>query len=91
MSEETVEVGRLAMRVEGKTWNAYYAKPNTLEDAVFLGSIKMKFVETSKRRHQFLELMKECIADMLEEVTGHRPTYPKEVPAPESERSGGEQ
>lgn len=92
MSEETIKVGRLAMRVEGETWNAYYAKPDTLKDAVFLGSIKMSLVENRERRHAFLALMKECVADMIEKVVGYRPTYPKgEQPAPESERSGGKQ
>lgn len=92
MSEEIVKVGRLAMRVEGETWNAYYAKPDTLKDAVFLGSIKMSLVENRGRRDAFLALMKECVADMIEKVVGHRPTYPEgERPAPESERSGGKQ
>mgnify|MGYP001613074924 CR=1 FL=1 len=93
MSEETAKVGRLAMRVEGNTWNAYYAKPDSLEDAIFLGSIKMAFIENKReRRDAFVALMKECVADAIEAVTGQRPSYPEgETPAPESERSGGVQ
>jgi hypothetical protein len=37
--------GRLALRVEGEFWNAYYAMPGTMRDAIFLGSIRMKFAE----------------------------------------------
>lgn len=81
-------IGRLAMRVEGDKWNAYYAMPDTLVGAIFLGSIPMKFVENNERRHAFISLMRDCVADIIEEVTGERPTWTGEIPAPEHERSG---
>ncbi len=83
------KVGRLAMRQEGNTWNAYYAMPDSMEEAIFLGSIKIRLVDKPDRKEAFLSLMRECVADMLEEVTGTRPTYLEGAkPAPESERSG---
>jgi len=38
------EVGRLAMRHEGTNWNAYYASTETMEGAILLGSIAMRFI-----------------------------------------------
>ena len=45
MNKGKYDIGRLAMRVEGELWSAYYAMPNTMEGAVFLGSIAMRFSE----------------------------------------------
>lgn len=81
------QIGRLAMRHEGKWWNAYYAMPNTMEGAILLGSIAMLFVEREERRVAFLNFMREVVADILEEKLGARPDM-HEQPAPESERSG---
>lgn len=90
MNEKYTQVGRLAMRVEGNNWVAYYAEKETMLGAVFLGSIKMALIESKpKRRKVFLRLMRDCVADILEDLIGVRPSYPKgEEPAPESERSG---
>jgi len=81
------ETGRLAMRVEGENWNAYYALLNTMEGALWLGSIKMAFVQRRDRRDQFLGLMRECVADILEENTGERARWTGEREAPEHERT----
>jgi hypothetical protein len=83
------QIGRLALRVEGNFWNAYYAMPGTMKDAIFLGSIQLRFVENKKRKDVFMVLMREAVADIIEEITGTRPTWPNPPqPAPESERSG---
>lgn len=85
---KTQKVGRLAMRAEGEQWNAYYALPDTMEGAHYLGSIRLAFVANPKRKDAFMALMRECIADMLEETTGVRPTWPDGAqPAPEHERT----
>jgi hypothetical protein len=77
------------MRTEGDLWVAYYALPNTMDDAIFLGSIRLQFVEDAERRLIFMELMKEAVGDILEENTGERPQWPEgEQPAPEHERGG---
>jgi hypothetical protein len=87
------KMGRLAMRREGKWWNAYYAVPDTMEGAIQLGSIAMAFVQGGelqvKRKEAFMDFMRECVGDILEEKFGVRPSWPDgPQSAPESERSG---
>jgi hypothetical protein len=90
MSDEQQKIGRLAMRHEGNFWNAYYALPGTMEGAILLGSIAMKFVQDAERKAAFMHLMREAVSDILEEQTGVRPTWPEPEgqTAPEHERSG---
>lgn len=86
---ERQKVGRLAMRQEGDSWNAYYAMPDTMQGAIFLGSIKLRFVQTEARKAAFIGFMRECVSDLMEETLGVRPTWPDgPQPAPEHERSG---
>jgi hypothetical protein len=75
---------------EGKFWNAYYAMPNTMERAILLGSIAMRFIEKNQERKDvFMALMREGVADIIEEKTGTRPIWPDgPQPAPERERAG---
>lgn len=83
------QIGRLAMRHEGENWNAYYAMPDTMEGAILLGSIKMRFVATTERRDAFIAFMREAVADLIEETDGVRPTWPDGPRrAPEHEKSG---
>lgn len=83
-----VKIGRLAMRHEGEWWNAYYAMPDTMEGAILLGSMRIRFVKGS-RKERFMALMREGVADLIEENTGQRPTWPEGATrAPEAERSG---
>ena len=79
---------RLALRVEGKFWNAYLAKYDTMDDATLLGSILMTLVDNdAKRRRVFIDLMSEALADAIEQIVGVKPDM-VERPAPESERAG---
>jgi hypothetical protein len=89
-SEKSVKVGRLALRHEGGFWNAYYALPYSMNEAAPLGSIAMAFVADKEDRKQaFMDLMRECVADIIEQETGTRPTWPDgPQAAPEHERSG---
>jgi hypothetical protein len=84
------KIGRLALRVEGTMWNAYYASPDTMAGAILLGSIAIRFVETQERKDAFMALMREAVSDILEEIAGERPIWPEPhgQPAPERERSG---
>ena len=83
------QIGRLALRQEGENWNAYYAENNSMQNAFFLGSIKMIFiVKNEKRKLQFIELMREVVSDIIEEATDVRPHWGGLERAPESERSG---
>jgi len=84
------KIGRLALRHEGANWNAYYALPGTMAGAIFLGSIAMRFVDGKPdRKDAFIAFMREAVSDLVEELTGQRPTWP-EGPhaAPENERAG---
>ncbi len=84
-----MKIGRLAMRHEGNFWNAYYAMPDTMDGAILLGSIAMRFVADTARRDRFMALMKEAVSDIITERTGQRPTWPEgPQSAPESERAG---
>jgi hypothetical protein len=77
------------MRVEGQYWNAYYAMADTMKDAIFLGSIALRFVEDETRKQVFMALMQEAVSDLVEEFTGERLTWPDDpIPAPEHERGG---
>lgn len=89
MPEDKAEIGRLAMRREGKMWNAYYAMPNTMDGAVLLGSIAVAAIaENDERKNAFLGMMRSVVADVIEDETGQRPTWTGVRSAPESERSG---
>ena len=84
-----VQVGRLAMRIEGDNWNAYYALQDTMEGAVLLGSIRMGAVaENAARKQAFMNLMRDVVTDIIRESTGLKPTWGGPETAPEHERSG---
>lgn len=87
---DTAKIGRLAMRHEGNNWNAYYALPGTMTGAIPLGSIAMRgIVANAERKQAFMDMMRDMVADIIEEETGHRPTWPEgPQPAPQSERAG---
>lgn len=86
---DSTKVGRLALRHEGTMWNAYYALPGTMDGAIFLGSIAMRFVADPARKNAFMAMMREAVSDLIEEQTGERPTWPDgPQPAPQHERAG---
>lgn len=84
------QIGRLAMRHEGAMWNAYYALTDTMEGAIPIGSIAMRFiVKHPARKQAFMDMMREAVADLIQEKTGQRPVWPNPPhAAPETERSG---
>lgn len=84
------KLGRLALRQEGNFWNAYYAMPETMEGAVLLGSIAMRFVvDNADRKIAFMDMMRGAVSDLLEDQMGARPTWPDgPQAAPEAERAG---
>lgn len=86
------ETGRLALRVEGRNWNAYYALPNTMDGALLLASININLVtEHPEVKRAFMETMKTALAAVLADVAGGKVGKVlnwDERPAPESERSG---
>jgi hypothetical protein len=83
------QIGRLAMRHEGIMWNAYYALNGTMDGAILLGSIAMRFVQDADRKTAFMDMMRDAVSDIIFEQTGQRPTWPEGVQAaPERERAG---
>jgi hypothetical protein len=83
------EIGRLAMRVEGNSWNAYWApSQTTMEGAVFLGSIHMAAAQHAEFRQAFLALMQRAFGTLVEEWTGSPAEWDIPRPRSEHERSG---
>lgn len=80
------QIGRLAMREQGERWVAYYARNDSMDDAIELGSIAMSFVGRPDRKNQFMDLMRECFADAVQREIGIRPEWGGPVDAPEHER-----
>ncbi len=85
---DKIKAGRLALREEGDNWNAYYALAETMEGAIFLGSIRMAIVISSAdRKREFMQLMRDVVSDILREI-GHRPIWGDPETGPEHERAG---
>lgn len=83
------QLGRLAMRQEGTMWNAYFAPNETMDSAIFLGGVAMRFIENNEDcRHLFMDLMREAVADIIEENIGVRPLWGGAQAAPEHEKGG---
>lgn len=89
MADPVMQIGRLAMRVEGDNWNAYLAEPGTMENAVLLGSIKYHLVvNNTERKLAFMEIMVGAGAELIHDMTGETPTFEGPFSSPEHERSG---
>lgn len=89
MNEPLAQIGRLAMRHEGELWNAYYALPDSMDEPIFLGSIRMGAVaDNAERKEAFMHMMRDIVSDLIEEATGIRPTWGGPELAPEHERAG---
>lgn len=86
--EQMEQMGRLALRVEGTWWVAYFARPETMDDAAELGRIRMTLVMDKDRKAEFMALMQHCVTSIFKErgVIAEWPNKP--VSAPEHERSG---
>lgn len=87
MTEHKKEVGRLALRQHDDWWVAYYGLPETMDLAIKLGSIRIGgVVGNDKNKKAFINLMREMVADLIEEETGERPIWGDPQSAPEHER-----
>lgn len=69
------EIGRIAFREQDGVWNAFYAMPNSMEDAIFLGSLAMPLVNDPKKKKMFMDLMRDAVGDIVQDQTGTRPTW----------------
>lgn len=92
MSDTTLPgkpIGRLAMRLEGDRWVAYYALPDSMEEPVFLGSISIGAVaQNPQRKTAFMLMMREIVSEILTATTGQAPQWAEPQQAPEHERAG---
>lgn len=87
--KDHAQVGRLALRHEGENWNAYYAENKSMEGAIFLGSIRMQAaIDNPELGEDFKMLMRKCVSDVIEDITGIKPKWDGETAAPEHERAG---
>jgi hypothetical protein len=78
---------RLALRAEGDKWNAYITKPDTMDGAIRVGSIALRFVEgNQKRKDAFIALMTEPLAEMMKEMYGEKPSW-EQRPARDREKT----
>lgn len=82
------QIGRLAIRDEGSAVNAYYAKPNTMEDATLLFSVNAEAAKRPGVREKMLELGRQIVGEIIFEITGVRPVWGGPEGAPEHERAG---
>ena len=85
MKPETAKPAfRLAMRAEGENWNAYYARPDTMEGALWIASIRLSLVQDQNRRQRFIDLLTDTLTSLL---PGAVESWTQQQ-APPSERSG---
>lgn len=85
---EVAKVGRLAMRRERELWCAYYAMPDTMDNAIFLGSIRMgAIVDNPERKQAFMNMMRDALAEIFA-AKGHDVAAWDMHKAPEHERTG---
>lgn len=82
------QVGRVALRVEGAWWVAYYALADTMDGAEELARIRMTLVQDPERKAAFMALMRDSVSDIFRDEIGERPEWQAPKAAPEYERSG---
>lgn len=76
---------RLALRAEGNFWNAYAADMNTMEGAIFIGSISLTAAQDATIKSDFMALMQRTF-EVLLPLPIERWNPPQD--APPHERSG---
>ncbi len=89
MAKGEAALGRLAMRVEGDFWVAYWAKLGTMNGAVVLGTLRMNLAEDPGMKAAFMALMQAAFAAIVKQTLKADVVWPDppEV-APEHERAG---
>lgn len=78
---------RLALRLEGNWYNAYFAKHGTMEGSELLGSVALRLVENAACRHKW----QQCMSDLFEQIirdTGLTVDHMIKEDAPPHERAG---
>lgn len=88
MVKSIQQAGRLAMRVEGDWWVAYYAMNETMGGAVEIGRMHMGVVMNADRKAAFMDLCFDAVREFIEAVSGGAVIRHEARPAPEHERAG---
>ena len=84
----TNQPGRIAFRVEGDWWVAYFARAESMEGAHEIGRIRMNVVQDRERKSIFMDLVRHFVGEALEDIAGQKVDFKDPVNAPEHERSG---
>lgn len=79
--------GRIAFRVEGDLWCAYYAEPHTMDGAFFLASIRLNLVQKREIKNRFMQILQDTVSDIFGE-NGCKIDRWNLTPAPDHERGG---
>lgn len=89
-SKERMGIGRLAFRVEGHWWTAYWAPELTnMNGAVKLSTIRLTIARNEEVKEAFMSMSRLAFSTMVKEITGQDIiTFNAPEVAPESERSG---
>jgi hypothetical protein len=78
--------GRVAFRVDGNLWVAYWAMPDTMDGAVFLASIPAAAAQ-GDMKHRFMNMAKDIAAHALKDIIGADVAWTDAL-APEHEKAG---
>ena len=80
---------RIAMRVEGEMWNAYFAPYDSMDDALLFGSIRIAAVHQDEElKELFMDLMKKVLESSLARVSDAKVVRYDLEKAPEHEKAG---
>jgi hypothetical protein len=61
---------RIAIRQENGYWNAYFAEPDNMKDAILLGSIVLAPIKKSPElREEFLQMMRRTLEIIISDIT----------------------
>jgi hypothetical protein len=90
MNDDTVLVGRLAFRLEGRMWNVYWAQPGTMEGALHIASVMAVMVPDDASKMRFVETVRDLFSPIMSAVAGGAEVIFPDKPqaAPEHERGG---
>lgn len=89
MNEQLQPQGRVAFRVEGDNWNAYWALPDTMEGAIYLASIRMGAVRGAPHvKDAFMDVVRAAVVALFAQDGVAVDSWSGPQSAPETERSG---
>jgi hypothetical protein len=87
MNDQRSQIGRLAVREIKDEIRFFYAMPDTMKNALLLGTINASIMRRDRRRFDtLLAVYREAVADFIEDAIGTRPTFNTPTTAPEHER-----